>query len=289
MREEHIPDVFAAFQCSICRATKPVWTSSNHLKHPFASPGQLYCPGCRTTFPVRNGYLDLHPGEPEPTPPIQQLFQLEPVVAVYEATWRPIGYFIASKHSFPKDINRIASLIQKPNGFVLDLACGPGNVTRQIARQLPGSIVIGFDLSRPMLDRAVKLTRKERLTNVYYMRGSALSLPFKPETFKAVTCCGALQLFQDQDQAVGEIARVLKTNGDFLCQTTLGPRKPPLWIRIADRILKFGYFYLDDLKDRLYRHNFDVVAEERSYINYIFRAAKSERSSRESLLFPAQS
>jgi ubiquinone/menaquinone biosynthesis C-methylase UbiE len=162
-------------------------------------------------------------------------------------------------------------------------------VTRQIARQLPGSIVIGFDLSHPMLDRAVKLTQKEHLPNVYYMRGSALSLPFKPETFKAVTCCGALQLFQDQDQAVGEIARVLKTNGDFVCQTTLGPRKPPLWIRVADRILKFGYFYLDDLKDRLYRHNFDLVAEERSYINYIFRAAKSERSNRESLLSPAQS
>ena len=80
---------------------------------------------------------------------------------------------------------------------------------------------------------------------------------------------------EDQDQAVGEIARVLKTQGDFVCQTTLGPRKAPLWIRMADRMLKFGYFYLDDLKERLYRFNFDLKAEERSNINYIFRAAKS--------------
>jgi len=29
------------------------------------------------------------------------------------------------------------------------------------------------------------------------------------------------------------------------------------------------------LKDRLYRFNFDLPAEERSNINYIFRAAKS--------------
>jgi hypothetical protein len=72
-----------------------------------------------------------------------------------------------------------------------------------------------------------------------------------------------------------EIARVLKTHGDFVCQTTLGPRKPPLWIRMADRLLKFGYFYLDDLKERLYRFNFDLKAEEKSNINYIFRAAKS--------------
>src|ERR1051326_3922667 len=33
------------------------------------------------------------------------------------------------------------------------------------------------------------------------------------------------------------------------------------WLR-ADRMLKFGYFYLDDLKERLYRFNFDLKAEE---------------------------
>ena len=270
-----VPEVFAVFQCAACRATNPIWTSSNHSEHLFGSPGRLMCSGCGTLFPVRSGYLDLHPGDPEPITPIQHMMQFPPIVAVYEALWRPVGYFIASKHSFPKDVDRIASLIQRKHGFILDLACGPGTVTRRIARLAPESIVVGFDLSAQMLERAVRLTQKERLRNVYYIRGSALSLPFKPEAFDAVTCCGALQLFQDQDQAVGEIARVLKTQGDFVCQTTLGPRKAPLWVRMADRMLKFGYFYLDDLKERLYRFNFDLKAEERSYINYIFRAAKS--------------
>ncbi len=252
----------------------------------FDSPGRLTCLGCSTTFPVRDGYLDVHPGAPEPLPPIQHLFSSRPVVAVYEGLWRPIGYFIASNHSFPKDADRIASLIQHRHGLILDLACGPGNFTRRVARMLPESTVIGFDLSTQMLERAVRLTRKERLRNVYYMRGSALSLPFRTESFDAVSCCGALQLFQDQDQAVGEIARVLRTNGDFVCQTTLGPRTPPLWIRAADRVLKFGYFYLDDLKERLHRFNFDLLAEERSNINYIFRAAKG--ASRQRSPFPAQ-
>jgi ubiquinone/menaquinone biosynthesis C-methylase UbiE len=272
---EQVPEVFAAFECAVCRATDPIWTSSNHSEFLFGSPGRLVCRGCSTVFPVRNGYLDLHPGEPETVTPIQHLMQFPPIVAIYEATWRPLGYFIASKHSFPKDVDRIASLIQRRHGMILDLACGPGNFTRRIARLAPESIVVGFDLSRQMLERAVRLTNKERLHNVYYMRGSALSLPFKSGYFDAVTCCGALQLFTDQDQAFSEIARVLKTQGDFVCQTTLGPRKPPLYIRMADRILKFGYYYLDDLKDRLYRFNFDLKAEEKSNINYIFRAAKS--------------
>src|SRR5947199_6314269 len=160
--------------------------------------------------------------------------------------------------------------MQKRQGLMLDLACGLRIFTRRIARLVPEYIVVGFDLSPQMLERAVRLTRRERLHNVYYMRGSALSLPFKSAAFDAVTCCGALQLFRDQDQAVGEIARVLKMHGDFVCQTTLGPRRPPLWIRMADRMLKFGYFYLDDLKERLYRLKFDLKAEESENINDIF-------------------
>jgi ubiquinone/menaquinone biosynthesis C-methylase UbiE len=272
---KQVPEVFAAFQCAICRSNDPIWTSLEKSEHLFGRPGRLICGGCGTIFPVRDGYLDLHPGDREPVTPIQHLMQFPPIVAVYEDVWRPLGYFIASKHSFPKDAARIASLIQRRQGLILDLACGPGNFTRHIARLAPRSIVVGFDLSPQMLARAVRLTAKERLRNVYYLRGSALSLPFKSEAFDAVTCCGALQLFTDQDQAVGEIARVLKLQGDFVCQTTLASRKPPIWVRMADRMLKFGYFYLDDLKERLYRFNFDLQAEERSYINYIFRAAKS--------------
>jgi len=268
-----IPDIFAAFQCSFCGGSNPRWTTTNHRDHPFNNPGRLTCVECGIDFPVHNGYLDLCPGPPEPVVPFQRLMQLRPLVAVYEAFWRPFGYFIASKHSFPKDIDRIATLIQRPHGVILDLACGPGNVTRRLARLMPNSTVVGLDLSHEMLERAVRLTRKEGLQNVFYMRGSALSLPFKSGTFDAASCCGALQLFP---QAIGEISRVLKAGGEFVCQTTVGPRKPPFYVRLADRILKFGYFYLDDLKERLSTFNFSLVAEERSNINYIFLAAKTE-------------
>jgi ubiquinone/menaquinone biosynthesis C-methylase UbiE len=50
---------------------------------------------------------------------------------------------------------------------------------------MPDSSIVGIDLSTVMLGRAVRLTRKEGLNNIYYMRGSALSLPFKDETFDA--------------------------------------------------------------------------------------------------------
>jgi SAM-dependent methyltransferase len=266
------PDIISAFQCCFCGSDNKRWFSSNKSEHPFDSPGSLTCMDCSARFPVEDGYLNLQVGPEEPVVPFQKLMQMNGPVAVYEGIWRPLGYFIASKHSFPKDLDRIANLIQRPNRVVLDLASGPGNVTRRLARSMPDSTIVGYDLSSVMLGRAVRLTREEGLRNIYYMRGSALSLPFKSETFDAVSCCGALQLFP---QAIGEISRVLKPGGEFVCQTTIGPKKAPFLVRAADRMLKFSWFYLDDLKDRLSSFNFNVISEERSYINYIFLAAKA--------------
>ena len=265
--------IISAFRCSICGGTNKRWFSTNRSDHPFDSPGSLTCMDCGVRFPVEDGYLNLQVGPPEPVVPLQKLMEMKAPVAVYEGIWRPLGYFIASKHSFPKDLDRIANLIQRPNRVVLDLGAGPGNVTRRLGRLMPDSTIVGFDLSAVMLGRAVRLTRSEGLRNIYYMRGSALSLPFQAETFDAVSCCGALTLFP---QALGEISRVLKPGGEFVCQTTIGPRKGPFYVRAAARLLKFGWFYLDDLKDRLSSFNFNLISEERSNINYIFLAAKAD-------------
>lgn len=275
-----IDGVQSALACPRCRASDFSWVPSGDSRQPFGAPAALTCRRCHTAFRARDGYLDLHAGDPERVTPVQRLMQFAPAVAVYETVWRPLGYFLASQRSFLEDLDRIASLIRRPCGAILDLACGPGNVTRRIARLAPDTTVIGFDLSPQMLERAVRLTRKEELRNVFYIRGSALAMPFRAGVFETVTCCGALQLFTDQEQAVGEIARVLKLEGDFICQTTFWRGRAPWLVRAADRLLEFGYFSLDDLRDRLRRFNLDVDAEEESNITYIFRAAKTARPPR---------
>lgn len=242
-----------------------------------AAVGQLSCEGCDARFPLQKGYVDLCPGLDEKITPIQHLLQFRPMIAIYDNVWRPFGYFLTSDRSFPEDLKRITALMEpERHRLVLDLGCGPGNFTRTIAESGKDTMVVGFDLARQMLDRAVQLTPAPPFSNVSYMRGSALALPFQSEVFDAVICCGALQLFTDYDQALTEISRVLKVRGEFVCQTIVGPTATPLWLRMADRLMKFGYFHLEDLKNRLSGLRLNIIDEESSGVSYVFRAAKTE-------------
>ena len=84
----------------------------------------------------------------------------------------------------------------------------------------------------------------------------------------------ALQLFTNYNRVLAEIARLLKPGGSFVCQTIVTRSRAPLWLRAADRAMKFGYFKLDDLKDWLNRLQMVITYEESSKVSYIFRAMK---------------
>src|SRR5436189_188568 len=72
---EPVAEILVAFQCGICRATDPSWTSSKHSERVFSSPRRHVCGGSVAAFPARNVYLELQPGDPALITPIQQLLQ----------------------------------------------------------------------------------------------------------------------------------------------------------------------------------------------------------------------
>lgn len=91
---------------------------------------------------------------------------------------------------------------------VLDLACGPGTLTRLLADAVgPTGLVVGADLSPPMLDRAAHAVRTPQ---VVFARVDAMDLPLGDSTVDAVCCSLCLHLVPDLDTALGEILRVLR-------------------------------------------------------------------------------
>jgi SAM-dependent methyltransferase len=97
----------------------------------------------------------------------------------------------------------------QPGQRVLDVACGTGVLSREVAsRVTPSGYVAGLDPNPGMLAVAEELTPE-----IDWKRGVAESLPFPDESFDTVVSQFGLMFFSDRHQAVREMLRVLSPGG----------------------------------------------------------------------------
>jgi ubiquinone/menaquinone biosynthesis C-methylase UbiE len=162
------------------------------------------------------------------------------VPLVYERWWRPALSRMAKGLLGPgmKDEHRIARLLLSlsPGDGVLDVACGTGNFSRSFARSAgPDGLVVGIDVSEPMLARAVEDTAKAGLDNVAYVRGDAQELPFLDRSFDAVCCFAAFHLFADPMRALDRMTAVLTPGGRIALFTSARNRSAP--VRTAEALI----------------------------------------------------
>lgn len=92
---------------------------------------------------------------------------------------------------------------------ILDLGCGFGDFARH-ARREGASAVVGIDISRRMLDRAVALTDDPAIT---YRRCSIERLEPDVAPFDAVVSSLALHYVEDYRGTIERIARLMKPGG----------------------------------------------------------------------------
>lgn len=97
---------------------------------------------------------------------------------------------------------------------VLDLACGTGDSTIAIARGLPRSKVTGLDLSEGMLKVMEGKVEKEGLGDrITAVRGDGENLPFSESSFDRVAIAFGIRNFQNREQGLAEMLRVLVPGG----------------------------------------------------------------------------
>lgn len=144
---------------------------------------------------------------------------------------------------------------------ILDLACGTGIYARRIAREATPALVIGVDLSRPMLRYAKRLAQSGGLANVILLQGDALALPFQSGQFDVVNCGGALHLFGNVTGALAEVSRVLKEGGRFTFATFRhrGSRFSKRLVRWRRDLSGMNAFQPDELAEELLKAGFDLV------------------------------
>jgi ubiquinone biosynthesis O-methyltransferase len=93
---------------------------------------------------------------------------------------------------------------------VLDVGCGDGALASELARH--GAIVTGLDADPAMIATARRLTEIEA-TQLQLIEGQVERLPINDAAFDLVLAVTVLCFVRDAEQAVGEMARVLKPGG----------------------------------------------------------------------------
>ncbi|HJQ71005.1 MAG TPA: ubiquinone/menaquinone biosynthesis methyltransferase [Blastocatellia bacterium] len=104
----------------------------------------------------------------------------------------------------------------KGDEVALDLACGTGDITFEIAGRLREGRAVGLDITRSMLQIAERKRRESHTQNIDFHRADIMQLPFEDERFDCVTGGYALRNVPDVGGALSEIKRVLKPGGKFL-------------------------------------------------------------------------
>lgn len=154
-------------------------------------------------------------------------------------------------------LDDINGMLQIKGGLCLDIACGTGMFTRGISYN--ASKVYGLDISWEMLNKAYEYAKFYNLRNISLLRASAEALPFKENIFDGISCCGALHLFQDLDNVLMEIMRVLRDGGKLAIMTYL--RRGFLGIESLNKFFKtergVQFFEIDYLEKHIKKNGFE--------------------------------
>jgi demethylmenaquinone methyltransferase/2-methoxy-6-polyprenyl-1,4-benzoquinol methylase len=121
----------------------------------------------------------------------------------------------------------VSSLALRRGSLVADLACGTGDLCRELAAA--GLVPVGIDLSYGMLAAA--------RTSAPLVQGDALRLPVRAGAIDGVTCGFALRNLVDLTPFLAELARVLRPGGRI---ALLEVATPPNRLLRAGHGLYFG-------------------------------------------------
>ncbi len=118
-----------------------------------------------------------------------------------------------------KSEERITSMwIRKLSSPVLDVGCGTGRYTINIARS--GQKVVALDISLNMLRITQKKARKYGVLNtIDLILADGEHLPFKDGSFNSLICTLTFNHFENCEEAAREFSRVLKKDGVCIIST----------------------------------------------------------------------
>lgn len=112
---------------------------------------------------------------------------------------------------------------------VLDIATGTGDLAIAIRRELNSRLVVGADISEGMMKIGREKAKEAGYADsVLFEQQDCLSLTFSENSFDAVTAAFGVRNFENIEQGIGEMYRVLKPEGHIMILELSSPEYFPM-------------------------------------------------------------
>ena len=101
----------------------------------------------------------------------------------------------------------------RPRWRVLDVGCGPGTITADLAARVPQGTVVGIDMNAGQVARARRLAAGRGLENVRFTQAALGSLAFAPASFDLVFAHAVVEHLAAPARALAELRALLVPGG----------------------------------------------------------------------------
>ncbi|MHB8611476.1 MAG: class I SAM-dependent methyltransferase [Candidatus Dormibacteraceae bacterium] len=121
---------------------------------------------------------------------------------------------------------RVLELVEaRPGMRVIDLACGPGTLSRRLMQSVsPGGAIVGVDLAPGMIELA-----RESIPGAHFEVMDIERLEFTDGSFDAAVCGHGLQFAPDLGAALREARRVLRPGGRLAASVPVEETNDSVW------------------------------------------------------------
>jgi trans-aconitate 2-methyltransferase len=133
--------------------------------------------------------------------------------------WDPEDYarHSAGQEAWAREL--LSGLNLRPDDRVLDIGCGDGRITAELAKRVPFGGVVGVDFSEDMIRYAASRFPASAYRNLEFRRADAGALPYREE-FTVIYSNAALHWVRDHRPVLAGIARALRPGGR--CRMQMG-------------------------------------------------------------------
>ena len=176
-------------------------------------------------------------------------------VATHGASVMSSDYY--DETSFFAQRDKILQWVGEMSGKeILDAGCGVGAFSEPWAKN---NTVYGVDFSEKSLEFAAARGLKTAT-------GDLKALPFENGKFDGVVCIGVIQLMEDYEPVITELARVTKPGGFLLVQTLHKGSLQRKLLGLLERNPNFDKMYaMDELEQRYARLGFESTSFQKQY------------------------